>query len=150
MSRIFRIFALLMSLTLGSLATHVFGEELYRVAGTIGGLSGDSPVLVWLYTENTWENSLAPYRQIRISPSQIRNGYAHFYFDVPEGIYGITAFEDEDNNGTISRALGFMWPTEPYGFYRDFEPSGAGKPAFSNFRFRLNRNMSNAHIRMSN
>jgi Uncharacterized protein conserved in bacteria len=73
--------------------------------------SNDGTVMVGLYND---EGAFLDTPQKSIS-SKITNQKANVTFtDIPDGIYAISCYHDEDDNGELNMILGF-YPKESYG-----------------------------------
>jgi len=56
-------------------------------------------------------------------------------FDLPEGEYAVSAYQDRNGNGVLDKGL-FHIPTEPYGLSNNFRPKWS-KPKFDDCKFEL-------------
>jgi len=100
-----------------------FSEDNFSISGEVS-FYHEAPIYISLYTyENFAEfrKKLPPeqfYRKIVPSANQIKNGKANFEFvSVPNGSYGIVAFQDLDNDGKmkwVGHDIG-----EPFCFYKE-------------------------------
>jgi len=59
------------------------------------------------------------------------------YTDLPEDVYGIALFDDENSSGKID--YGWFMPTEGFGF-GDYWHTKWSTPHFDNFKFTLKSN----------
>lgn len=78
--------------------------------------------------------------------AEIKNGSAVIVFsDIPYGIYAVSLFQDENNNGKIDRAvIGF--PIEPYGISGN--KNTLGPPSFNDAEFEINTSYKILNIRL--
>lgn len=65
----------------------------------------------------------------------INNRITYKYKNVPNGVYGIALFDDENKNGKID--YGWILPSEGFGF-GDYYHTKWSTPKFSDFKFTLN------------
>jgi len=118
------------------LATFVFGQT-----GTIKILIPDIPnakgnIKVALYNEAGKKSFLKNLNfAFRKKEVGIKNNTAVVLFqNIPFGVYAVSLFQDENNNGMIDRAaIGF--PTEPYGISGN--KNTIGPPKFNDCKFEL-------------
>lgn len=82
-----------------------------------------------LFTESGWLKT-----PVKKHFASVRNGVALCVFkDVPKGVYGISAFHDENENGKLDTNL-FGMPTEDYCASRDARGT-LGPPSFADAKF---------------
>ncbi|MGB5943525.1 MAG: DUF2141 domain-containing protein [Leeuwenhoekiella sp.] len=68
--------------------------------------------------------------------SKIKNGKAEVIFkDIPDGVYAISGFHDEDGNGKLNMVMGLI-PSEPYGCSNN-APSRFGPPNWKDAKFEV-------------
>lgn len=91
----------------------------------------DGQVLIGLYsTEDSWLNK--PYKG---AFSKIENGTGAFEFvNIPDGIYAISVFHDEDNDGELDTLFGI--PREDTGSSND-APARFGPPKWEDAKFEV-------------
>lgn len=126
---------------------HFFAQEAKTITITvvIENLKTDEgSVLASLYSEKTFLKSNPEYT----AKSLIVDGKASLVFeDVPEGIYGITAFHDENGNQQMDFEPTGM-PTENYGIsnnkFNPYEP-----PVWSDARFETVGETMDLNIRLT-
>ncbi len=120
--------------------------DLYKLAGTIRGLSGHYKAYLFLYNAET-DNWFADgaYKKLIIFPSNIKDGKADYSFMLSEGRYAIAVFEDTNENQKFDTGGLFGVPREPYGFYRRYRPFWR-LPSFSDCALDLSGNYLNANI----
>ncbi len=119
------------------LASLVFGQ-----AGTIKIVIPDientkGTIKVALYNEAGKKGFLKELDlAFRKTETGIKNNTAIIFFrNIPYGVYAVSLFQDENNNGMIDRApIGF--PTEPYGVSGN--KNTIGPPKFNDCKFELN------------
>lgn len=99
----------------------------------INGLNNDKgTLLVGLY--NTEANFLE--KEFKAASSVISDNKARVNFsDIPDGIYAVSCFHDEDNDGALDMFMGFI-PTESYGTSRN-APSKFGPPKWEDAKFEV-------------
>ena len=109
----------------------------------------DGLVRCGLFTESGWlktpvQASVAP---IRASVPPTRGGTALCVFKgIPKGVYGISAFHDENVNGKLDTNI-IGLPTEDYCASRDARGS-FGPPSFSDAKFRYTGGAKRVSARM--
>ena len=94
--------------------------------------SNEGTVKVGLYTSagDFLEN------EYKTLSSEIKNKKATVIFtDIHDGIYSISCYHDEDNNGKLNMFLGFM-PTEDYGTSKN-APANFGPPKWHDAKFEI-------------
>lgn len=67
-------------------------------------------------------------------------------FDIPYGAYAIGVSHDLNGNGRLDRNL-FGYPSEPFGFSRNFKPRFSA-PSFEDCVFRFEKNNQLIRIRL--
>jgi len=97
--------------------------------------NNDGKVLVGLY--NTEGDFLEKIYQG--TSSEIVNNKATVTFsDVPDGVYAISCFHDEDDNGKFNMLFGFI-PTESFGTSNN-APAMFGPPKWEDAKFEVKNN----------
>ena len=77
-------------------------------------------------------------RRAYVYKSTVSNGIIKYtYTNVPDGVYGIALFDDENNNGEID--YGWLLPKEGFAF-GDYYHMKLSTPRFNNFKFTLKEN----------
>jgi uncharacterized protein (DUF2141 family) len=112
-------------------------QKTVTIAGKITGASGNHPVYIALWDSAGFLNK--PVQQVRIEP----HGKPSFQFHVPAGLWAISAYEDENDNGKLD--FGLFAPKEPSGFWRPFH--GWHKPRFNEVSSNVNADI-NADIEL--
>lgn len=122
------------------------GADIYKLSGTIRGLSGGYKAYLFLYNAapDNWFSDGA-YKKIIIFPSNIRDGKADYSFMLPKGSYAVAVFEDTNENQKFDLGGFFNTPVEPYGFYRRYRPFWR-LPDFSDCALNLTGNFLNANV----
>jgi len=116
---------------LAAVAARVHAEGAASVLEFQTKLRGSGGVVrCGLFTEQGWLK-----KPVQAAVGTIADGQAVCAFkDVPKGVYGISAFHDENNNGKLdTNFIGL--PTEDYGASRDAR-GNFGPPSFSDAKFR--------------
>lgn len=116
---------------------------MHTIRGTIKGCSGEHPIRIALIGKDFFENQ-KPLQGIIRKPSQVKDGKVTYEFRVEPGDYGVTAFEDEDENGKLE--MGMFGPSEPSQFYRKFTAWRA--PRFEDVRFTVKADVKGADIEL--
>jgi len=94
--------------------------------------SNDGTVVVGLY-DNKGSFLKTSHRSLN---SKIKNKMADVTFeDIPDGIYAISCYHDEDDNGKLDMFLG-MYPKEPYGTSNN-APARFGPPKWDDAKFEI-------------
>ena len=110
-----------------------------HLTGHVLGGSGRHAIYVALWDE---KNFLAhPVQQIVLAPQEP----PVFRFAIPPGRWALSAFEDENGNGTLD--MGRFGPKEPSGFWHPFH--GWRRPRFSDVAVPVERDIADADIRLS-
>lgn len=74
-------------------------------------------------------------RRAYVYKSSVSNGrIVHVYKNVPDGVYGLALFDDENKNGKID--YGWIMPKEGFGF-GDYYHTKWSSPHFNDFKFSL-------------
>lgn len=81
-------------------------------------------------TQESFESE-KPFKSITIPKDKIENGMLQLSVDLPDGNYGITVLDDENNNAKMDYNLVGM-PKEGFGF-SNYYHSGFSKPGLSKF-----------------
>jgi uncharacterized protein (DUF2141 family) len=107
-----------------------------KVKLQLSGIESDKGVIriAVFKTEQDFKDNNA-YKGVTLSKSKLNDGKLYYSFDLPTGVYGISAFDDENNNGEMDFNF-FHIPTEGYGF-SDFYHSSLSRPQFEDFKFTL-------------
>lgn len=113
--------------------------RMVSISGMVLGGSTNHPIYVALWTASGFLEK--PAQQIRIEPRAARV----FHFRIPEGLWALSAFEDENDNGVLD--MGLFRPKEPSGFWRPFH--GWRKPRFADVAALIDRDITSADIRLS-
>lgn len=127
--------------------------NLYKISGTIRGLSGEHKVFISVFkNEDNFKNNLALQCKI-FYPEKIKEGKIQYFFILPEGEYVIFVFEDKNNNNKFDTGGMFNLPKEPYGYYKHYSYNIANliinnKPQFNNLKFKLKNDIINANINL--
>ena len=113
-------------------------QETYSIKVTVKGAdSNDGKIFIALY--NTEANFLD--KTYKGTKSEINNNQCSITFeDIPEGVYAVSVFHDENDNGKMD--TNFMGiPKEDYGCSND--ASGfMGPPKWRDAKFQLKENKS--------
>ena len=107
--------------------------------GRVLGGSGRHAIYVALWDESSFLGH--PVRQIVFAPREP----PVFHFAVAPGQWALSAFEDENGNGTLD--MGRFGPKEPSGFWHPFH--GWRRPRFSDVSVRVELSTADADIRLS-
>jgi uncharacterized protein (DUF2141 family) len=99
----------------------------------ITGFSSNNGIaMVGLY--NSEENFLE--KMLLGKQSEIANGAAKVVFsDIPEGVYAIGVFHDEDDNGKLNMVMG-LYPSEDVGASNN-APARFGPPKWEDAKFEI-------------
>jgi uncharacterized protein (DUF2141 family) len=105
--------------------------------------SNEGKVLVGLYdSEVTFLK-----KEMRTLSSTIQNKKAKVLFtDIPDGIYAISCYHDEDSSGTLNMFLG-IYPAEDYGTSNN-APARFGPPEWEDARFTLKGGIQQLTIKL--
>lgn len=106
------------------------------VAG-VRSQSGSIMVCLWRQQDNNFPvcSSTAAMQYITAQPND--SSAAVTFQNVPAGEYAVSAFHDENQNGTLDR--GFMGrPEEGIGFSNMTAQGGQGRPTFDKAKFAVN------------
>lgn len=72
----------------------------------------------------------------KAATTKIKNKEARFTFtDIPDGVYAISCYHDEDGNGKLNMFMG-MFPTESYGTSNN-PPTMFGPPKWEDAKFEV-------------
>jgi uncharacterized protein (DUF2141 family) len=83
-----------------------------------------------------------------VSSKIIKNKVTVVISDLPDGVYAISSYHDEDNNGELNTILGFI-PTESFATSND-APARFGPPEWKDAKFELNNNgLLKMHIKFN-
>jgi uncharacterized protein (DUF2141 family) len=124
-----------------------YAEEKCSISGQVT-FSGQEDIYLSLYTiENfpQYKKTLPPepfVKRIKPSPEQIKAGRLSFTFSgVPKGTYCIVAFQDVDNNGTLTCDT---WGQigEPNCYYKVPTGFSWGTPNWNNVKFEVDKDIS--------
>lgn len=114
------------------------GPPVVTVSGVVLGASRKHAVYVAL-----WDNDgflKRPVQQVRLEPGL----ELMFQFQMPAGRWALSAFEDENDNGTLD--MGLFGPREPSGFWHSFH--AWRKPRFGDVSSLIEQDTTNANIRL--
>jgi uncharacterized protein (DUF2141 family) len=106
------------------------------ISGRVLGGSGKHAIIVYLWQSDGFLER--PAQQVRFEAGAA----PIFHFEVVEGRWAVSAFEDRNDNGVLD--MGLFGPKEPSGFWRRF--SGWHKPHFEEVSSLIDRDMANAVI----
>ena len=126
-----------MQTVLTYLTLFLTGMLLHAQSNTIevnmtGFENNDGTVFVGLYDNKV---SFLKSPQIR-TKSKIENETASVSFeDIPDGVYAISCYHDEDDDGKLNMFLGF-YPTEAYGTSNN-TPARFGPPKWEDAKFEI-------------
>lgn len=110
----------------------------YVLSGTVLDGSGRHPIYVALWNAAGFLKQ--PVKEERIAPGQA----PHFRFEVPGGMWALSAFEDVNGNGRLD--MGWFGPKEPSGFWKPFH--AWRRPRFSDVAAEIRSNTADADIRL--
>ena len=83
---------------------------------------------------------------ISVGSAEIEKGRVSFKFtDVPEGLYVIRSFQDENGNGELDSGL--LGPKEPWAMYGLKRPVFK-KPKFEEISFEVNRDITDIYFKL--
>lgn len=124
----FYLSALTLSLLSFSVSAHELVVKVENVKSTKGFL------YVALHdTESTWMQQGVQGQKLPMTESSVKVVFK----DLPAGNYGVTLYQDENDNGHIDKnAIGI--PTEPYGFSNN--GGSFGPPSFTDAQVVVNEN----------
>jgi uncharacterized protein (DUF2141 family) len=109
---------------------------MITIAGTVTGGSGHHSVYVALWSEQHFLET--PAQTIHLLPG----ADARYRFVAPIGRWGVSAFEDSNENGRLD--MGLFGPKEPSGFWRAFR--GHRKPRFDDIATLVDHDVVDANI----
>lgn len=87
-------------------------------------------------TQEEFENE-QPFKKISIPKAQLSNGSLSANLQLPEGTYGISVLDDENNNAKMDYNMVRM-PKEGFGF-SNYYHTGFSKPKLSQFVFTVTK-----------
>lgn len=122
--------------TLPATLAQVGSMEQFEISGRVSGGSGKHTIFVALWDSEGFLTK--PVKHVRIDPQAA----AVFHFSVPAGMWAVSAFEDENDNGVLD--MGRFGPKEPSGFWRAFQ--GWRKPRFRDVAVSVDHNIDAANI----
>jgi uncharacterized protein (DUF2141 family) len=103
---------------------------------TMSGFDNNNgTVKVGLYNS---EGDFLEKKFMSLSSKIVNNRVRVIFLDVPDGVYAISSYHDEDNNGVLNTILGFI-PTESFGTSNN-APARFGPPEWEDAKFELNNN----------
>ena len=108
----------------------------FKLDGHVAGSSGKYSIYVALWQAEGFLNR--PTQQIHFQPG----ANAVFHFEVPAGLWAVSAFEDRNGNGILD--MGLFGPKEPNGFWRAFR--GHHKPRFDEVASFIDHDIPSADI----
>ena len=114
------------------LITFLFGYELQIDIANIKNNKGYIYLTIYKNPDNFLDRQKA-YKNIKLKAKKNLS----YKINLDKGIYAISLFHDENNNGIIDRNF-FHFPIEGYGFSTN--PFLLGKPIFSDAEFPLKDN----------
>ena len=117
---------------------HAREPQTFTIAGTVTGGSGHHPLYVALWSEQGFLNT--PAETSRLPPGT----EGQYRFVVPSGRWGVSAFEDINENGRLD--MGMFGPKEPNGFWREFK--GHHKPRFEEIAVLIDHDVTDANIKL--
>lgn len=107
------------------------------------GLRGGGVVQVAVFdSEKAWKAN----RPIHTVTAPVERGSAHARLELPDGVYGLMAFQDLNQNRRLD-TLPIGLPKEPYGFSNDARGM-FGPPAWASAQFRLDADGGRRAIRL--
>lgn len=112
--------------------------DTFTISGRVLGGSGKHAIIVYLWESDGFLQR--PAQQVRFEAG----AEAIFHFEVAEGRWAVSAFEDRNDNGVLD--MGLFGPKEPSGFWRGF--SGWHKPHFDEVSSLVDKNTGNADIKL--
>jgi len=77
---------------------------------------------------------------------QVKGSSQVISLDLPNGMYALAVFQDINNNNKLDKNV-FGYPTEPFGFSRNFRPI-LGKPDFNDCSFTYSGDKTTMTIRL--
>ncbi|HUN61922.1 MAG TPA: DUF2141 domain-containing protein [Candidatus Sulfotelmatobacter sp.] len=114
------------------------GGESIHLSGKVSGGSGKHAIYVALWDAQSFLKH--PVQQVRIEPGAA----ASFQFQIPEGRWALSAFEDQNDNGVLD--MGVFGPKEPSGFWHPFH--GWRKPRFDDVAVQVDRDTTDVTIEL--
>ena len=118
-------------------------EELHTVTGYVTGCSSKHPIHIILYDETSFKDWTAIEESI-YEPTESEECKVPFTLNIPNGSYTIAAFEDKNNNKKLDTF--FFVPTEPTGFFREF--NGMSAPKFEKLKFDVDGDFVGADVEL--
>lgn len=83
---------------------------------------------------------------ISVGSEEMERGRVSFKFtDIPEGLYCIRSFQDENGNGELDSGL--LGPKEPWAFYGLKRPVFK-KPKFEDVSFKVNQDITDIYFKL--
>jgi len=131
-----RVVACALLLTLSPAAGAEDGPAVVALAGRVHGASGRHAIHVALWRRDGFLEH--PAREARFAPGQP----PEFRFDVPQGKWAVSAFEDRNDNGVLD--MGLFGPKEPAGFWRPF--TAWRRPKFDDVAAAILRDTTDADV----
>ncbi len=111
------------------------GNTLTVIIKNIRNKEGRLQVDLYKNQEEFEARSSDEKRRAYVYKSSVSNGrIIHVYKNVPDGVYGIALFDDENKNGKID--YGWIMPKEGFGF-GDYYHTKWSSPNFNDFKFSL-------------
>jgi len=117
-------------------AINAYQPPTFTIAGRVTGGSGRHPLYVALWSDQGF--LVTPAQTIHLPPGT----EGHYRFIVPSGRWGVSAFENVNENGRLD--MGMFGPKEPNGFWREFR--GHHKPRFDEIAVLVDRDLTDANI----
>lgn len=128
-------------MTLALWAGVCFGQAAaptFHLSGKVIGGSGEHAIHVALWGAAGFLQK--PVQEIVIEPGAATD----FHFDVRGGLWALSAFEDENDNGKLD--MGMFGPKEPSGFWRPFH--AWRKPRFDDVETEVGKDVEGIEIRV--
>ena len=116
-------------------------QNMVKVSGTVLGCSGKHKIHIAICDDTIFKGG-NPIKKVIKKGAEANNGKMTYSFEVPKGMYTISVFEDENDNGELD--MGLFGPKEPSGFFRKFTAWRA--PKFEDVRFQLKQDLKGADV----
>lgn len=108
--------------------------------------SEGSVIITVFKDQKGFDDDIPVMRKAIPKKGNMKNGIFKTKISLPQGIYGLALFDDENDDGEMNYNLVGM-PKEGYGF-SNFYHTGLKKPKFSDFSFKLSANTGIMKIRL--
>ena len=127
----------------------LFPSNSLTIKGKISNITGEFDVYIALFNqEKNWLNPKNSVKKMIVKSNQIKNKKVFFQFtQLKPGFYAISTFEDVDSNGQLNEGL--FGPTEPFGFFKNYEPT-FGAPEFKDCSFEIKKKITKIQIPLLN